>query len=88
MTPAQSRRARASDPAQYAETVTALLLAAPLSRLPYAICGQEDRDAAAIAAVADLVAMGVVRRTRVRCEGEVVEVAIRQPIHQQNREAA
>lgn len=88
MTPAQSRRARLSDPAQYAETATALLLAAPLARLPYAIVGQEDRDAAAIAAVADLVGMGLVRRTRVRCEGEVVEVAIRMPVHQQRREAA
>lgn len=88
MTPAQLRRARASDPTQYAETMTALLLAAPLARLPYAIAGQEDRDAAAIAAVADLVGMGMVRRTRVRCEGEVVEVAIRVPVHQQNQEAA
>ena len=68
--------------------LAALLLAAPLARLPYAIVGQEDRDAAAIAAVADLEALGLVRRTRVRCEGEVVEVAIRMPVHQQHREAA
>lgn len=90
MTPAQARRARLSDPAQYAETVTALLLAEVGSRLPYAICGQEAADVAAMAAVHDLEMQGLVSRSRVRCDGHLVEVAIRraQAVPARGREAA
>lgn len=80
MTPAQSRRARLSDPAQYAETTTALLLAEVGASLPYAIRGQEAADMAAIAAVHDLEMAGMVRRSAVQCEGQIVKVAIRRPV--------
>ena len=77
MTPAQARRARLSDPTQYAETTTALLLAQVGDGLPYAIRGREAADMAAIAAVYDLEMAGMVRRSAVQCEGVVVHVAIR-----------
>lgn len=81
MTPTQARLARLADPVQYAETVTALWLAEAGTRLPYAIMGHEAVDEGGIAAVRDLEMAGLVTRSRVRCAGQVVEVAIRTARH-------
>lgn len=90
MTPTQARRARLSDPTQYAETTTALMLAAVGEGLPYAIRGREEADMAAVAAVYDLEMAGLVRRSAVMCDGVVVHVAIRRPavVPARGREAA
>lgn len=77
MTPSMLRRARLSDPAQYAETITALLLTEVGNALPYAIRGHAPADAGAIAAVHDLESVGLVRRAEVLCDGTTVQIAER-----------